>query len=148
VLIVQVLGSPVDAGVDEWLITPEEAKMLARSSNYAEEVATTEGIGPIIFLKNPKVLAQVHSPLDIFIAFKPGESRKPVDMATLTVTLIGFIHIDITNRLREYINETNLYIEDAQLSSGRHHFRIQIKDVNGNSNERDLLINVLEKKSN
>ncbi len=139
------LGCPAGAATDEWLITPEEAKMQVRDGNYAELVAATEGPGPVILLKNPKMLKKLRSPIDIFIAFEPGKSGKPADMKTLKVTLIGFIDINITDRLIEYIKGTNLDVEEADLPSGKHRLRMRIKDVDGNPNERDVVVTVLKK---
>jgi hypothetical protein len=66
-------------------------------------------------------------------------------METLLVTLIGLFDIDITDRLREYIIRTNLNVEDADLPTGTHRLRMSIKDVEGNPNERDVVIKVVEK---
>jgi hypothetical protein len=139
------LSSTAGADTDEWLITPEEAQMQVRDGNYSELVAATEGPGPVILLKNPKMLKKLRSPIDIFIAFEPGKSGKPADMRTLKVTLIGFININITDRLIEYIKGTNLDVEEAKLPSGKHRLRMRIKDVDGNPNERDVVVTVLKK---
>ena len=139
------LSSTAGADTDEWLITPEEAQMQVRDGNYSELVAATEGPGPVILLKNPKMLKKLRSPIDIFIAFEPGKSGKPADMRTLKVTLIGFININITDRLIEYIKGTNLDVEEAKLPSGKHRLRMRIKDADGNPNERDVVVTVLKK---
>jgi hypothetical protein len=116
-----------------------------QDGNYAEPLAATEGPGPVIVLKHPKMLKSLHSPIDIFIAFEPGESGKPADMETLKVTLVGFININITDRLREYIKGSNLDVEEAKLPSGKHRLRMRIKDIDGNPNERDVVVTVLKK---
>ena len=89
------------------------------------------------------MLKSLHSPIDIFIAFEPGESGKPADVETLKVTLVGFININITDRLREYIKGSNLDVEEAKLPSGKHRLRMRIKDIDGNANERDVVVTVL-----
>ncbi len=140
-----ILCAPARAGQDDWLITPAEAAMQIKDGNYAEPVAAVEGPGPVIVLKNPKMLKRLHPPIDIFIAFEPGKSGKPADMKTLKVTLVGFIDINITDRLIEYIKGTNLDVEKAKLPSGNHRLRMRIKDVDGNPNERDVVVTVLKK---
>ena len=142
---VLVLWSPAGAITDEWLITPEETAMQLRDGSYAEPVAAVEGPGPEIVVKNPKMLQRLQSPIDIFIAFEPGKSGKPADMKTLKVTLIGFIDFNITDRLREYIKGNSLDVEKAKLPSGEHRLRMRIKDVDGNPNERDVVVTVLKK---
>jgi len=145
VSIVMALCSMAKGATGEWLITPEEAQMQIRDSNYADPVAAIEGPGPAIVLKNPKMLQQLSSPIDIFIAFEPGKSMKPADMKTLMVTLIGFIDFNITDRLVKYIKGTNLDVDGAKLPIGKHRLRILIKDVDGNPNERDVVVTVLKK---
>jgi len=142
---VLVLSLPAGAVSDDWLITPAEAALQIRDGNYAEQVAAVEGPGPEIVLKNPKMLKKLRSPIDIFIAFEPGQSGQPADMKTLKVTLIGFININITDRLREYIKGTSLDVEEAKLPSGKHRLRMRIMDVAGNPNERDVVVTVLKK---
>ena len=119
--------------------------MQVRNGNYAIPVTATEGPGPVIVLKNPKMLQRLTSPIDIFIAFEPGMSGKPADMKSLKVTLIGFININITDRLIEYINGTSLDVEEANLPSGEHRLRMRIEDVDGNPNERDVVVTVMQK---
>jgi len=70
----------------------------------------------------------IRSPLPIFIAFKPGKSGKPPNMSSLTVTVLGFFDIDITDRVVEYIRGNDL----------------DIKDFDGNPNERIIKVNVIE----
>jgi hypothetical protein len=65
-------------------------------------------------------------------------------MDTLEVSLIGFFDIDITDRVREYIQGSNLEVKEASLPSGSHRLRMSIKDVSGNPNERDLLVTVAD----
>jgi len=140
ILSVVFLSLTAEAATDEWLITPLETQIQVWNGSYAEPVAATEGPGPAIVLKSPKIFKKLRSPIDIFIAFEPGKSGKPADMTTLKVTLIGFININITDRLREYIRGTTLDVEEAELPSGQHRLRMQIKDVDGNLNERDVVV--------
>jgi hypothetical protein len=137
------LSSTAEAAPDEWLITPMEAQMQIRAGSYAEPAAAAEGLGPEIILKNPTMFKKVRSPIDIFIAFEPGKSGKRADMGTLEVMLIGFININITDRLREYIRGNNLDVEKAKLPDGEHRLRMGIRDVDGNLNERDVVVTVL-----
>jgi hypothetical protein len=139
------LSLTAGAVTDKWLIMPLESQMQVRDGSYTEPVDAAEGPGPEIVLKNPKMFKKLRSPIDIFIAFEPGKSGKPVDMETLKVTLIGFIDINITDRLREYIRGTNLDVQEAKLPSGEHRLRMRIKDVDGNPNERDIVVTVLKK---
>ena len=129
----------------KWLITPEEAaKVRSLAVDFKEPAAAVEGPGPLIIVRNPKALQSVRSPVDIFVVFKTGKSGQPPDMSTLSVTLIGFFNFDITDRMREYIKTSSLEIEEAELPTGSHRLRIAIKDISGNPNERDAVVNVAE----
>ena len=145
--VVLLLGSgvAVATGVGKWLITPEEAaRVRPPSSGFKEPAAAVEGPGPAIILKNPKMLESVRSPLNIFIAFEPGKSGKPPDMKTLGVISLGFINIDITDRVVEYIKGYDLDIEEAELPTGDHELLVAIKDIAGNPNERIVRVKVVE----
>jgi hypothetical protein len=129
----------------KWLITPEEAaKVRSLTGDFKEPAAAVEGPGPLILVRNPKALQSVRSPVNIFVVFKPGKSGQPPDMSTLSVTLIGFFNINITDRVREYVKTSSLEIEEADLPSGSHQLRIAIKDISGNPNERDAVVSVAE----
>ncbi|MBW7996808.1 MAG: hypothetical protein FVQ81_09640 [Candidatus Glassbacteria bacterium] len=137
-------ATPVSAET-KWLISPEEADMIRPATeDFKEPAAAVEGPGPLIVVKNPKALQRVQSPVDIFVSFEPGKSGKPPAMKTLTVTLIGLFDFDITDRVREYIKGTTLDVEQANLATGSHYLRMAIKDIEGNPNERDVVV-VVEK---
>ena len=129
----------------KWLITPEEAaRVRSPAGDFQEPAAAVEGPGPLIIVRNPKALQSVRSPVDIFVVFEPGKSGLPPDMSSLNVPLIGFFDIDITDRMREYIKTSSLEIEKADLPTDSHQLRMAIKDIDGNSNERDVVIRVVE----
>jgi hypothetical protein len=133
------------AWAGKWLVTPEEAaKAGERAAGWKELAAAVEGAGPIIIVHDPRALNRVQAPLNILVSFEPGKSGERPDMASLTVTLIGFFDIDITDRIREHIIGDTLKVEDANLPEGSHRLRLAIKDIGGNPNERDMVVNVVE----
>jgi len=130
----------------KWLITPEEAaRVQAPTGDVKDLVSTARGSGPLIIVRNPKAFEHPRSPLKIFIAFEPGNSGQLPAMETLLVTLIGFIDINITDRLRDYISGTNIIVREAELPTGIHRLRILIKDMSGNPSERTVAIKVTKK---
>ena len=139
-----IVSSAVSA-TPKWLITPEEAARVGTvTEEFREPVAAMEGPGPLIIVRNPKMLQNVSFPVYILVNFEPGESGLPPDMNTLNVTLIGFFEIDITDRLLEYVRAAALEIEQVELTVGSHRLRMAIKDTEGNPNERDVVIRVVE----
>jgi hypothetical protein len=144
---IPLLASSAESADLKWLITPEETVRARQTKGeFKEPAAAVEGPGPIIVVKNPKALQSLRSPIYIFVAFEPGRSGQSPDMKTLNVTLIGFFDIDITDRVREYIQGNNLDIEQANLPTGSHRLRMAIKDVAGNPNERDVVVRVVGEK--
>ena len=128
----------------KWLITPEEIQQIQRrGSPLKQPLSIREGPGPAIVLENPKMLESVKSPVDILLIFKPGTSGKPPNMTSLNVRLIGFIDIDITDRVLEYVHQSKLDISDTNLPVGEHEIGVYIKDVDGNPNERVISVNVI-----
>jgi len=139
------IASPAASAAPKWLITPEEAARVGTvTDEFKEPVAAVGGPGPLIIVRNPKILQNVPSPVDILVTFEPGESGRPPDMNTLNVTLIGFFTIDITDRILEYVRTAALDIKQAELPVGSHRLRMAIKDVEGNSNERDVVLWVVK----
>ena len=143
VLVVSISGV-VSAG-SKWLVTPEEAaKVRMPEGDFKELVAAVEGPGPAIVVQNPKALQRLNSPVNIVVSFEPGTSGLPPNMGTLKVTLIGFFDIDLTDRVREYVEGTRLNVEEADLPTGKHRIRMAIRDTTGNPNERDVIVQVVD----
>ena len=140
-----ILATAPAVAAANWLITPTEARLVGtRADSIKEPVAAIAGPGPAIVIRHPKLLARVTSPLDILVEFRPGNSGLDADMRTLTVTLIGFIDFDITDRVREHIKGAHLQVKQAELPSGKHRLRLAIRDIAGNPNERDMVVTVIE----
>jgi hypothetical protein len=89
-----------------WFITPKEAAMASLSDavapggkliNASDEELT---LGPLIEVLNPVENGRVPSPLEVVIRFV--SRGQPVDLTTLEVSLVKFVPIDITDRVRPY----------------------------------------------
>jgi hypothetical protein len=89
------------------------------------------------------MLETLKSPVEVLINFKPGTSGQPPNMKSLNVRLIGFIDIDITERVVEYLRETSLDISNGNLPIGEHEIGVYIKDIDGNPNERIINFRVI-----
>ncbi|TAN61670.1 MAG: hypothetical protein EPN20_12065 [Magnetospirillum sp.] len=128
-----------------WLITPEEVAAAGRSAAVDMlPMMASQGSGPQIVVYDPKLLDRLRSPVSIMVEFLPGASGLAPDMASLTVTLRGFISIDITDRLRQYLAGMRLAVEGADLPTGNHRIRMVVADTAGNLSARDLVLAVVE----
>jgi hypothetical protein len=144
-LAVLLMALPAAAAERRWLITPEEiAAVGAPRDGDLAPMATMTGIGPHIVVRDPKMLERLRSPVTILVDFTTGDSGLPPDMASLRVSLRGFISLDITERLRQYLAGARLAIEGADLPTGNHRIRMEVADTGGNPAARDLVLAVIE----
>jgi hypothetical protein len=120
-----------------WLITPNEYLLLgAGVSDNVELLSNNDSNGPIIVLSKPKITDEVLAPVNITINFLPGKSDALPNMESLVVSLKGLITIDITNRIKPYINGNTLEITDAKIPKGKHKILFMIQDNEENYSER------------
>ena len=134
-------------GHDLWLITPQEAAM-----NPAEEhglngeipVAAESEMGPKIDVIKPNQGGSAPAPVEVDIKFISKVS--PVDPTSLKVSVVKFINIDITDRVRAFASPTGIHISGAQLPLGKHTVRISIADEDGLRSVKDVIFEVLDSK--
>ena len=107
-----------------WLITPEEAAMASA--------------------KKPPDGSVTPSPVEVDVKFRP--TIGPVDPASMKVTLIKFIDVDITDRVRGYASADGIYVPAAKLPSGKHTVRVSIADQDGLRSAKDVTFEVIDGK--
>jgi hypothetical protein len=64
------------------------------------------------------------------VVFEPLSNAK-VDMGTLKVVYLKLFGIDITDRLKPYVNGQAIDVPEADIPVGDHSIRVDIKDSNG-----------------
>lgn len=107
----------------------------------AEGEAEPLAPGPRILVVSPDDRA-VHSvPLDIEIRFMP-QDEAAIDLATLAVTYVKLLSIDITDRVRPYASPGGIRIEKAAFPRGKHTIRISIADARGRLASRALTVTI------
>ena len=128
---------------DFWLVSPEEfIELGANASDAYQLLSTANSNGPVIELIQPNISEQVTAPIDIVINFLPGESQAQPNMKSLIIALKGIISIDITKRLKPFINGTTLNVQDAKIPKGKHRILVMIQDQQDNYSERLIKIKV------
>ena len=107
----------------------------------------TRGIsrGPGIKVISPdvnvtEVKAEVKTPFDLKIAFEPRGGVK-IDSNSVKVTYLKFPYIDLTDRLKPGISETGIDFPKADVPSGEHSVKINVKDVEGR--ESSLIVTLV-----
>jgi hypothetical protein len=88
--------------------------------------------GPAILTPSPTNGASYSGPISIHVTFEPGKNGLPVDMESLKLEYQRAWGIDITSRVRNYIEGEQIRIAEAALPKGRHSVEISIEDTNEN----------------
>lgn len=126
-----------------WLVLPEEfIELGVNASDTYQLLSATNSNGPVIELMQPNIAEQVTTPIDIVINFLPGASQAQPNMKSLIIALKGIITIDITKRLKPFINGTTLNVQDAKIPKGKHQILVMIQDQQENYSERLIKIKV------
>lgn len=138
------LASTGQAETGDWLITPEEAAM----DPAAEPPRGIIGVGredisagPVIEVVEPLNGGRGSMPIQVLIHFTPRS--EPVDLASLKVTLVKFIPIDITDRIRPFVTPEGIQVKEAKIPPGKHRVRITVADKAGDLSVKEVSFEVL-----
>lgn len=114
------------------LITETEAGM----APYEGVTMLTRAMGgPVIKVLQPdqadgQKVPVLTKPVHISLKFEPVSQAK-VDMASLKVIYLKLFGIDITDRLRPYVAGEAIDVPEADIPTGDHSIRVDIKDTTG-----------------
>lgn len=133
---------------ESWLITPEEAAMApAAEGNGLHGGGLTEigrediNTGPQIEILKPAEGGRVPSPVEVAVRFVPRLDA--VDLSSLKVSIVKFITIDITDRIKPYATAEGIQLKEANIPSGKHRVRITVSDKAGGVSVKELWLEVL-----
>ena len=132
-------GGSLAIGSPSWLISPEEAA-LAPAEDDGIRSRSLSDAGPGIDIVKPVEGEIVPSPAEIFIRFLP--KTVTIDLTSLKVTLLKFISIDLTDRLKPYIDLTGIMVKDAKVPVGTYRVRISLSDSHGKTSTREISFEV------
>ncbi len=129
---------------DGWLITPQEAAAQAAESPGGSvlDVGRQESnMGPTIEILKPSDGGKASGPVEIQINFVPKTGS--VDVSSLKVTVVKFLSIDITDRLRDYVSPSGIQVKEAKIPAGKHIVRISVADAQGARSVKEIEFEVL-----
>ena len=112
------------------LITSEEADMPINTTVARRTEPRNDG--PAINISSPQNGAAFQGAFPIDIVFEPGANGLAVDMKSLKLEYQRAWGIDITSRVRDYIDGLEIHVGEAELPEGRHSVEIQIQDTEEN----------------
>ncbi len=121
------LASPVQADAGTVLVSAEEAKLPPAKGAVA---VATRGItrGPKIAFVSDAGAGR--SPMRLQLKFETFGGSK-IDTESLKVTYLRTPSVDLTPRLKPFVQATGIDMPDAELPAGDHVFRVDVKDSEG-----------------
>lgn len=133
------IGPSFAAAPDNWLITPDEAALAPAVDDGIRPRGLTDA-GPEIEVVKPTEGAVIPTPAEILIRFLP--KNVTIDLSSLKVTLLKFIPIDLTDRLKPYLNAEGIAVKDAKVPTGTYRVRITLSDTQGKSSTREIAFEI------
>ena len=131
-------SSSMPAHASHVLITEEEAKLPPpRGAVAADRRGITRG--PRIDVVMPA--DQVHSPVHLQLKFESFGGAK-IDPDSVKVTYLGTPNVDLTPRIKPFVQPTGIDMPDAELPAGDHMVRVDIKDSDGRAGSMSFVLKV------
>lgn len=113
------------ASASEVLITEQEAKLPPAKDAKPDSRGITRG-PRISLITEP----EVHSPLHLQLAFQFFGGAK-IDPQSLRVTLLKTPEVDLTSRVKPFIQANGIDMPDAETPAGEYNVRVELKDSDG-----------------
>lgn len=123
------------------LITTEEA--LQPEVPFLKECSRIEENGPHIKINAPKLDVPFLTPFVVDIAFEAFRN-KIIDYDSLGVRYLKFIPIDLTDRVKPYLNNNRLMLKDVKVPQGRHCLQVLTGYKSGEKTLMEILLNVVK----
>ena len=136
VFLISTAAVPLHAG--NVLITEQEARLPPPKGAVAAE---RRGItrGPKI-----KVLDEtepVHSPIHLHVMFESFGGAK-IDPDSVKVTYLKTRNVDLTPRIKPFVQSAGIDMPDVELPAGDHMVRIDVKDSDGRTGTTSFMLKV------
>lgn len=129
---------------EEDLLRQETAR---KKQGLLQEVAKQEfqemTNGPVIHVVSPAAETEMtHKPVAVEIVFEKSEAGSDPNMTTLKITYLKFIRIDITDRIKPYVEGTKIAAKDVSFPKGNHSLSVYIEDAQGKISTKLLSVKV------
>ena len=122
------------------LITSEEAAQ--PDAPIPRGIKTrTEGNGPQIKIHSPNLDEPLQIPFIMDIAFEASPD-KTIDVDTLSIKYLKLISIDLTGRIKPYLNNNRLIVKDVKVPRGKHRLQVFIAYISGEKTTMEIVLNV------
>lgn len=84
---------------------------------------------------------QVHSPMHLQLKFEPYGGAK-IDPDSVKVTYLRTPNVDLTPRVKSFVQPTGVDMPDVELPAGEHMVRVDIKDTDGRVGTTSFVLKV------
>ena len=122
------------------LITPEEAAQ--PDAPIPRGIKTrTEGDGPQIKVHSPNLDEPLRVPFFMDISFE-ASSDKTIDFDSLKIKYLKLIPIDLTGKIKPYLNNNRLTVKDVKVPQGKHRLQLFIAYASGEKTTMEIVLNV------
>ena len=129
------------AGYCFTLITPEEAATPDAPTPRGVKFTRMEGNGPHIKIHSPNLDEPLRIPFLMDIAFEASPD-KVIDVETLSIKYLKLISIDLTGRIKPYLNNNRLILKDVKVPQGKHRLRLFIAYTSGEKTMMEIVLNI------
>ena len=131
------LCASVSLSVAEVLITSDEAKLPPPKGAVA---MSSRGItrGPRIELVSP---TDVRSPMHLQLKFESFGGAK-INADSIKVTYVKSPAVDLTSRIKPFVQPTGIDMPNAELPAGDHQVRIDLQDSDGRTASTSFVLKV------
>jgi hypothetical protein len=136
---VAVVTGSMPAKAAQVLITAEEAQLPPPKGAIATD---RRGItrGPKVdFVASGE---QLHSPMHLQLKFEPFGGAK-IDPDSVKVTYMRTPNVDLTPRIKSFVQPSGIDIPDVELPAGEHMVRVDIKDSDGRAGTTSFVLKVV-----
>lgn len=95
---------------------------------------------PVVEVVKPEDGGVLSGPAEILVRFLP--KTVAIDLTSLKVTLLKFISIDLTDRLKPYVNLQGITVKDAKVPTGTYRVRISLSDTQGKTTAKEIAFEI------
>jgi hypothetical protein len=123
------------------LITPEEAAQPDAPIPRGIKLTTIQESGPQIKIYSPNLDEPLRIPFVMDIAFE-ASSDKAIDPTSLSIKYLKLISIDLTGRVKPYLNDNRLVVKDLKVPQGKHRLQFSIAYTSGEKTTMEIVLSV------
>ena len=134
--IVSSIAMPAFAGTT--LITEEEAKLPPQRGAVATDRRGVTRGPKIKFVEDGE---QFHSPAHLQLRFESFGGAK-IDTDSVRMTYLKSPNVDLTPRIKSFVQTSGIDIPDVELPVGEHLLRVDVKDSDGRTGTTSILLKV------